>query len=265
MSALDQESSIFYTIRDKQGFVAKAILHGFNLGTSTLACEAPLPFKQFAGSFGAGVYGVAAKGGGQVLVLGPIGQYAKQDFRHQLLQIDAAATPPTTKVVASIDRLYQPNAGSSTYDASNGVFYTMVTYEEGVEAVAGISVLTGNLVYLTPTTLYTIDFHNGLLLGFGFGVQIDPSNNQPYQIRTLATLNPKNNATAVLMNLTGYATNLPPTALNAETGLLVSILTPQGGEAGNLVSINTTSLKVMSAPQLCAEYDACPWTLAWAL
>lgn len=54
-------------------------------------------------------------------------------------------------------------------------------------------------------------------------------------------------------------------ALNAETGLLVSILTPQGGEAGNLVSINTTSLKVMSAPQLCAEYDACPWTLAWAL
>ena len=269
MSALDsshnQGEPLFYTIRLDGAIVPKIMLHGFNLAAARVTCEARLPFKTFSSGFGPGVYGLAINpNGGTVLVLGPTGAGpAKMDFRHSLLQIDPSASPPTIKTVAALDRLIETEAASSTYDASNGIFYTLSEFSEGVNAVVGISVLTGQIAYSRTTTLYTIDFHNGLLLGFGFGVTVDPHTKEPKQIRTLATLNPTNNASAVLMNLTGYAQNLPPTALNAETGLLVALLTPQDSVAGNLVSINTTSLKVVSEPQMCVEYDQCPWTLAW--
>ena len=88
--------------------------------------------------------------------------------------------------------------------------------------MVGIAVHTGRLVYTRPTAMYTIDLRLGVLLGFGFGVT---DSSQPHQFRTLETLNPINNASTILLNLSAYAENLPPVAYNPLADQLIALLT----------------------------------------
>ena len=73
------------------------------------------------------------------------------------------------------------------------------------------------------------------------------------------------NATATIVaSLGGYKQNLPPTALDASTGRLTTMMLPQAGFAANLVTVDLKSGAVLSDPQLCKQYTDCPWALAWA-
>lgn len=152
-------------------------------------------------------------------------------------------------------------ASSSTYDPVAKVLYMVYQQELGALGVVGLDAATGATVYTSPPTdLYTIDFHNGLLLGFALAVA--PAG--PYQYRTLSGLDPRTNATRVVANLTDWASNLPATAVDPAAGTLSAMLLPQGGTSASLVTLDLNKAgAVVGSPQLCTEYDYCPWSLVY--
>jgi hypothetical protein len=278
------DGGVYYTLRNKMAFVfSQTELHGFNLNSpgSTAPSITKLDFKLFSGSFAEGVWGLTAAprmsdtapAPTQIFAIGPTKGSGQTSGNHSLVSI--FPNNHTVRIIGSTV-MYPAASSSSAYDPEAQVFYCLIADGGAGIKVRGLSTLTGKTVFDMAfgrgSQMYSLDYvpsgrNKGTIVGLGLDFTQGSPSKPPHQYRTLQALDVRTKTTKRLMNLTDYAMNLPPTALavHQSTGenVLTAIMVPQNSEAGNLVSLNIDTLSVVSEPQLCTEFDRCPFTLGW--